>query len=224
LVRHFGCRAEKGRKNLKRSPRVIVCLLLCASCVGADAQDSMHATISLTLLGTHPGPVALLHYQEPFYLRFQVESGAPVRVLAEAYYQGEEVPVATIDERKLASSGTDATLIFHWPEQPTPVDEIRLVVRRVGHQEPAKTLSLPVNLTWGTEPAASPRPAPLWVREFEAQRERERALDPDYRAYRERTARRGRGWTVGAWLVGLAGLAAAGGFFFWVRRRRANAR
>lgn len=208
---------------MKRSPRIIACLLLCASCVGADARDGVQAAIGLTLLGTHPDPVAQLHYQEPFYLHFQVESQAPVRVLAEAYYQGEEVPVATIDERKLASGGTDATLIFHWPEQPTPVDEVRLVVRRVGQDEPAKTLSLPVKLTWGTEPAASPRPAPLWVREFEAQRERERALDPDYRAYRERMTGRGRGWTVGAWLIGLGGLAAAGGFF-WVRRRRANAK
>jgi len=203
---------------LKNSPRVIAYLLLCASCLGADAQDSVQAAIGLTLLGTHPDPVAQLHYQEPFYLRFQVESHAPVRVLAEAYYQGEEVPVATIDERKLASGGTDATLIFHWPEQPTPVDEVRLVVRRIGQQEAAKTLSLPVNLTWGTEPAASPRPAPLWVREFEAQRERERALDPEYQAYRERTAGRGRGWAVGAWLIGMAGLAGASGFF-WARRR-----
>ena len=208
---------------MKRSPRFIACLLLCASCLGADAQDSMQAAISVTLLGTHPGPVALLHYQEPFYLRFQVEAQAPVRVLAEAYYKGEEVPVATIDERKLTSGGTDATLIFHWPEQPTPVDEVRLVVRRIGQQEPAKTLSLPVNLTWGTEPAASPRPAPLWVREFEAQRERERALDPDYQAYRERTAGRSRGWMVGAWLIGIAGLAAAGGLV-WIRRRRAHAK
>jgi hypothetical protein len=208
---------------LKRSPRVIACLLLCASCAGANARDSVQAAIGLTLLGTHPEPVAQLHYQEPFYLRFQVESQAPVRVLAEAYYEGEEVPVATIDERKLASGGTDATMIFHWPEQPTPVDEIRLVVRRIGQQEPAKTLSLPVKLTWGTEPAASPRPAPLWVREFEAQRERELSLDPDYQAYRERMTRRGRGWTVGAWLIGLGGLAAAGGFF-WIRRRRASAK
>jgi len=192
--------------------------------VGINAQDGMQAAISVTLLGTHPGPVALLHYQEPFYLRFQVDSHTPVRVLAEAYYRGEEVPVATLGERKLTSGGTDATLIFHWPEQPTPVDEVRLVVRRMGQQEPVKTLSLPVNLTWGTEPAASPRPAPLWVREFEAQRDRERALDPDYQAYRERTAARSRGWTVWAWVVGLTALLAGAGGFYWARRHRPNAK
>jgi hypothetical protein len=201
----------------------LLALLLYAICVCARGEDSAQApAIALTVLGTDPATDAQLHYQEPFYLRFQVESHAPVRVLAEAYYQGEEVPVATIKERKLLSGGgTDATLIFHWPEQPTPVDEIRLVVTRIGQRQPAKTVSVPVNLTWGTEPAASPRPVPQWVREFEAQRERERALDPEYRAYRKRSSATGRGWIVMC-LIGLVGFVVAGGV--WAARWRRTTR
>jgi hypothetical protein len=205
--------------SLKRQARLLALLLVCAMPFYARGGDSVQPpAIALTVLGTDPATDAQLHYQEPFYLRFQVESHAPVRVLAEAYYQGEEVPVATIDERKLRSGGgTDATLIFHWPEQLTPIDEIRLVVTRIGQRQPAKTVSVPVNLTWGTEPAAAPRAVPQWVRDFEAQRERERALDPEYRAYRQRTSAPGRGWIV-VCLIGLVGLAVAGGV--WAARWR----
>jgi hypothetical protein len=206
--------------SLSRQVRLLWLLFLCAISVCARGDDGAAAhAIALTVLGTDPATDAQLAYQEPFYLRFQVQSHAPVRVLAEAYYQGEEVPVATIGERRLLSGGgTDATLIFHWPEQPTPVDEIRLVVTRIGQRQPAKTFSVPVNLTWGTEPAAAPRALPQWVRDFEAQRERERALDPEYRAYRERTAPRSRGWIVAS-LIGLVGLAVAAGVRAARRRR-----
>ena len=209
--------------SLNRQARLLALLLLSATSFCARGEDrAQPPPIALTVLGTDPATEAQLHYQEPFYLRFQVEGGAPVRVLAEAYYQGEEVPVATIGARKLLSgSGTDATLIFHWPEQPTPVDEIRLVVTQIGQRQPAKTVSVPVNLTWGTEPAAAPRAVPQWVRDFEAQRERERALDPDYRAYRKRTSATGQGWIV-VCVIGLAGLAATGGV--WAARRRRGAR
>jgi len=199
----------------------LLALLLCVAPLCAGGDDSVQRPgIALTVLGTDPATEAQLHYQEPFYLRFQVEGGAPVRVAAEAYYQGEEVPVATIDERKLLSgSGTDATLIFHWPEQPTPVDEIRLVVTQIGQRQPAKTVSVPVNLTWGTEPATAPRAVPQWVRDFEAQRERERALDPEYRAYRKRMSATdpSRSWIVMC-AIGLAGLAATAGVWAWRRR------
>jgi len=178
-------------------------LLLLTLCPTAHGGDGVRApVVELTVLETDPATDARLHYKEPFYLRFQLRSGAPVRVLAEAYYQGQEVPVATIRERELhLDGGTDATLIFHWPEQPTPVDEIRLVATRVGQSQPATTLSVPVNLVWGSEPARAARPVPQWVSEFEALREREHARDPDYLAYRQRMSKTRTGW-IPAGVVG----------------------
>jgi hypothetical protein len=183
-------------------------------------EPAQAPAVALTVLETDPAPDARLHYKEPFYVRFQLRSGAPVRVLAEAYYQGEEVPVATIRERELrADGGTDATLIFHWPEQPTPVDEIRLVARRIGQRQPATTLSVPVNLVWGSEPAGQARTVPQWVREFEALREREHALDPDYQAYRKWKSAWRTGWIAPA-LIGSLCVAIVGAV--WIVRRRAR--
>jgi len=196
-------------------------LLLLTASAAARSEESVQATaVALTVLETDPATDARLHYKEPFYLRFQLHSGAPVRVLAEAYYQGEEVPVATIRERELRSDGgTDATLIFHWPEQPTPVDEIRLVARRIGQRQPATTISIPVKLVWGSEPAGQARSVPQWVREFEALREREHALDPDYQAYRRAKSAWRTGWIVPA-VIGCLSMAVVGAV--WVARRRAR--
>jgi len=193
--------------------------LLIAVCAAARGEEAVQAPpVALTLLETDPGAEAKLHYKEPFYIRFQVRSGAPVRVLAEAYYKGEEIPVATIRERELrADGGTDATLIFHWPERPTPVDEIRLVATRLGQRQPAATLSVPVNLIWGSEPARSARAVPQWVHDFEAQREREHALDPDYQAYRKAMSKTRTGWIPMA-LIGCLSIAL--GAALWVVRRR----
>jgi len=199
-------------------------LLLLAACAAARGeQASQLPAVALTVLETDPATDARLHYKEPFYLRFQVHSGAPVRVLAEAYYQGQEVPVATIRERELhLDGGTDATLIFHWPEQPTPVDEIRLVATRVGQRQPATTFSLPVNLVWGSEPARAERAVPQWVRDFEALREREHALDPDYQAYRKTMAKARNRWIAPAW-IGVSTLAIVGvAWVLWRRRRAAE--
>jgi len=196
-------------------------LLLISACARIGAEESTTVPpVALTVLETDPATDAQLHYKEPFYLRFQVERGAPVRVLAEAYYKGQEIPVATIRERELRADGTtDATLVFHWPEQPTPVDEIRLVATRVGQREPAVTLSVPVNLVWGSEPAPKPRAMPQWVRDFEAQREREHALDPDYQAYRKAMSKTRTGW-IGAALIGCFVLSVVGAWA--LRRRRSN--
>ncbi len=194
--------------------------LLIAVCAGAHGEEAAPApAVALTVLETDPSTDAHLHYKEPFYVRFQVRSGAPVRVLAEAYYQGQEVPVATIRERELRSDGgTDATLIFHWPEQATPVDEIRLVATRFGQRQPAATLSVPVNLIWGSEPAHTARAFPQWVHDFEAQREREHALDPDYQAYRKTMSKTRTGWIAAA-LIGSAGIAFGGAAWVVFRRR-----
>ena len=193
--------------------------LLMVACAAARGDEAVQAPpVALTLLETDPAADAKLHYKEPFYVRFQVRSGAPVRVLAEAYYQGEEIPVATIRERELrADGGTDATLIFHWPERATPVDEIRLVATRLGQRQPAATLSVPVNLIWGSEPAPSARAVPQWVHDFEAQREREHALDPDYQAYRKAMSKTRTGWIAAA-LIGCLSIALGGAL--WVARRR----
>jgi hypothetical protein len=201
------------------SCQVALLLLLITGCAAAHGEEAAQApAVALTVLETDPATDARLHYKEPFYVRFQVHTGAPVRVLAEAYYQGEEVPVATIRERELRSDGgTDATLIFHWPEQPTPVDEIRLVATRIGQRQPATTLSVPVNLVWGSEPAGKARAVPQWVREFEALREREHALDPDYQAYRKAMSKTRTGWIARA-LIGCISLAVAG--LVWVLWRR----
>ncbi len=197
-----------------------VLTLLIAVCAAARGEEAAQApAVALTVLETDPATDAQLHYKEPFYVRFQVRSGAPVRVLAEAYYQGQEVPVATIRERELRSDGgTDATLIFHWPEQATPVDEIRLVATRFGQRQPAATLSVPVNLIWGSEPAHTARALPQWVHDFEAQREREHALDPDYQAYRKAMNKTGTGW-MAAVLIGCASIALGGAAWLMWRRR-----
>jgi len=194
--------------------------LLTVVCAAARSEEAAQApAVALTVLETDPATDAQLHYKEPFYVRFQLRSGAPVRVLAEAYYQGEEVPVATIRERELRSDGgTDATLVFHWPEQATPVDEIRLVATRLGQRQPAATLSVPVNLIWGSEPASTARAVPKWVHDFEAQREREHALDPDYQAYRKAMSKTPIGWITAA-LIGCLSIV-LGGAWWLVRRHR----
>jgi hypothetical protein len=200
--------------------------LLIAVCAAARGEEAAQApAVALTVLETDPATDAQLHYREPFYVRFQVRSGAPVRVLAEAYYQGQEIPVATIRERELRSDGgTDATLIFHWPEQATPVDEIRLVATRFGQRQPAATLSVPVNLIWGSEPARTSRALPQWVHDFEAQREREHALDPDYQAYRKAMNKTRTGWIAAA-LIGCASIALGGAaWLMWRRRSRVSAK
>ena len=204
----------------RQATLLLLLITVCAAARGEEAAQS--PAVALTVLETDPATDARLHYKEPFYLRFQVHSGTPVRVLAEAYYQGQEVPVATIRERELhLDGGTDATLIFHWPEQPTPVDEIRLVATRVGQRQPATTFSLPVNLVWGSEPARAARAVPQWVSEFEALREREHALDPDYQAYRKRMSKTRTGWIAAA-LIGCLSLAVVGAV--WALRRRRAAR
>ena len=140
-----------------------------------------------------------------------MRSGAPVRVLAEAYYQGQEIPVATIRERELPApdGGTDATLIFHWPEQATPVigdPSGRHAFRPSGKR--LRRFPSPVNLIWGSEPAHCVR-LPQWVHDFEAQREREHALDPDYQAYRKATNKTRTGWIAAA-LDRMCGIALGG--------------
>ncbi len=200
--------------------------LLMALCAAACGEEPAQApAVALTVLETDPATDAQLHYKEPFYVRFQVHSGAPVRVLAEAYYQGEEVPVATIRERELRSDGgTDATLVFHWREQATPVDEIRLVATRFGQRQPAATLSVPVNLIWGSEPAHTARALPQWVHDFEAQREREHALDPDYQAYHKAMAKTRTEW-IAAGLIGCATIALGSALWVvWRRRSRGSAK
>ncbi|PWT74576.1 MAG: hypothetical protein C5B46_03835 [Proteobacteria bacterium] len=168
-----------------RGPLLALVLL---ALFGAGHRAAADSPINLTILDTDPGLDARLHYREPFYLRYKVESNAPVRVAAEAYCRGEEVPVATLAERALpAGGGTDATFIFHWPEQPTPVDEIRLTVRRDGQKQPDASVSIPVSLTWDAKPMPAQRSLPEWVRGFELQREQELAADPDYQAYKRRT-------------------------------------
>lgn len=207
--------------SISNRPAALLSLLI-ALCASAGAEEPTPVPpVGLTVLETDPGTDARLHYKEPFYLRFQVDSGAPVRVLAEAYYKGQEIPVATIRERELRSDGTtDATLVFHWPEQPTPVDEIRLVATRLGQRQPAATLSVPVNLVWGSEPAPTPRAMPQWVYDFEARREREHAVDPDYQAYRRAMSKTRTGWIAAA-LIGCLSLAVVGA---WALRRRRSTR
>jgi hypothetical protein len=203
----------------------LVTLLIAISAVARAEETAQAPAVALTVLETDPATDARLHYKEPFYVRFQVRSGAPVRVLAEAYYQGEEVPVATIRERELRSDGgTDATLIFHWPDQATPVDEIRLVATRPGQKQPAATLSVPVNLIWGSEPAHTARALPQWVHDFEAQREREHALDPDYQAYRRAMNKTRTGWIAAA-LIGCVTIVLGGAaWVVWRRRSRRPAK
>jgi hypothetical protein len=175
--------------------------------LGAEHSFAAQSPINLTILDTDPGLTARLHYQEPFYLRFKVESSAPVHVAAEAYCRGQEVPVATLAERVLpAGGGTDATLIFHWPEQPTPVDEIRLTVRRSGEKQPETSFSIPVSLTWDAKPIAAQRSLPEWVRGFELQRQQELAADPEYQAFKKRAAVPG-GGRMAKRMAGLFGFA-----------------
>ena len=137
---------------------------------------------AVTVLATHPDSDAMLHSSEAFYIQYKVESSVPVGVRPEGYYRGKPLPLANSGERRLpAGGGTDAAFVFMFPKQPVQMDELRLVVTEAGKRQPAASVSMPVNLAWGTTPATSVRVMPEWVREWTARRNQDTRAPIDAR-------------------------------------------
>jgi hypothetical protein len=108
-------------------------------------------------------------------------------------------------------------VLLWWAERASSLIALQNRSGARASRQPAATLSVPVNLIWGSEPARSARAVPQWVHDFEAQREREHALDPDYQAYRKAMSKTRTGWIAMA-LIGCLSIAL--GAALWVVRRR----
>ena len=183
-------------------------LLFAAMPWGAQAGSE------LKVLATDPAPDALLARQQPFFVRFEVTSAAPIAVSVSGWFKGSPVldNGGTGTPARLAEGGIGVVSFFYWGEQPTRIDEVRL------HLTDARGANIteygfPVALTWLGDDAPPREPA-AWVREWK-QASATGARDPA--APQHGTLR----WLALA-AVGLAVAALAASRWWRWRRRRAR--
>ena len=143
--------------------RCLACMAILLVALSANAV----AATELKILATDPAPGALLARQQPFYVRFELQSAPPTAVTVSGLYKGS----AVIDD---GGTGTPALLpagggigvvsFFYWGEHPTRIDEVRLTISDSPGGATIKEYGFPVALTWLTDDPP-PRVAPAWVTE-----------------------------------------------------------
>jgi len=136
----------------------------------AVAHAEVPADATLRILATDPAPDATLARQQSFYVQFEVKNPAPVSVTIHAYSKGQPVftNLGTSGMAMIpAGGGAGAAFIFFWGEQPTRIDEVRLMVSDRKNTREGKAFAFPVDLTWTAKDATAAQEFAPWVREWQ---------------------------------------------------------
>ena len=155
--------------------RVACAALLCAAALAHAAPAA-----ELKVLATDPAPDALLARQQPFFVRFEVQSAAPVAVSAGGLYKGKAViddGGASTPAMLPAGGGIGVVGFFYWGEQPTRIDEVRLAISEPRSGAKINEYAFPVALTWLTDDPPPREPA-AWVKAWRQTQEARRESAP----------------------------------------------
>jgi hypothetical protein len=189
--------------------------MVCIAFLFAAVPATADAAAELKILATDPAPDVLLARQQPFFVRFEVKSAAPVAVAVSGLYKGKAVidDGGTSAQAVLpAGGGIGVVSFFYWGEQPTRINEVRLKINDAQSGANINEYAFPVTLTWLTDDPPPREPA-AWVKAWQRAQDTQREPTPTDRI----------ATSVGAWLGFAAGgvllvIAAA-----WRLRRRARA-
>jgi hypothetical protein len=149
---------------MKRSHRGFVPLLILLLLGGCSPEPKIPEG---KLLATDPPAEARLGRAQPYYVQFEVRSGAPVTVTVTPRYRGEDMVEGLATQAGVAlpaGGGTAVTSFFFWGQTPTRVDELQFTLTVPG--QPPQRFSAPVNLAWRADPQPAPPPA-AWVAEWQ---------------------------------------------------------
>jgi hypothetical protein len=149
-------------------------LLLAAALAAAQSPPE------LKILATDPALDALLARNQPYFVRFEVKSAAPVAVSAHGLFKGNAVlddGGASAPAMLPAGGGMGVVSFFYWGEKPTRIDEVRLKISDAQSGAQLSEYAFPVALTWLADDAPPREPAP-WVKEWQQAQAAARAQGP----------------------------------------------
>lgn len=145
--------------------RFLSAFIACTVALACAAAETMPA---LKILATDPAPDVLLARQQPFFVRFDLQSAAPATVSVGGWFKGKPV----IDDGGTGASamlpaggGIGVVSFFYWGEKPTRIDEVRLQLNATNGGALLGEYSFPLALTWLTDDAP-PREAAAWVTQW----------------------------------------------------------
>jgi hypothetical protein len=137
--------------------------------MSAMALASAESATALKILATDPAPDVLLARQQPFFVRFEIKSVAPVAVTVSGLYKGNAVNDdggASAPAVLPANGGIGVVSFFYWGEKPTRIDEVRLKINDSESGAKLGEYAFPVALTWLADDPPPREPA-AWVREWQ---------------------------------------------------------
>src|SRR3954463_957487 len=117
----------------------------------------------LKIIATDPAPDALLARQQPFFVRFEAKSAAPLSISASGWFKGQPVldDGGTGAPAQLPAGGIGVVSFFYWSDKPTKIDEVRLHVADARSGASINDYAFPVSLTWLSDDPP-PRDVPAW--------------------------------------------------------------
>ena len=167
-------------RNAAPLPAAMFQCVACAALLFATTLANAAPAAELKVLATDPAPDALLARQQPFFVRFEVQSAAPVAVSIGGLYKGK----AVIDDGGTstpamlpAGGGIGVVNFFYWGEQPTRIDEVRLEISEPRSGAKINEYAFPVALTWLTDDPPPREPA-AWVKAWRQTQETRRESAP----------------------------------------------
>jgi hypothetical protein len=174
----------------------------------------------LRILATDPAPDALLARSQPFFVRFEVKSAAPIAVSVNGLFKGQAVIEdggANAPAMLPAGGGMGVVSFFYWGETPTRIDEVRLKINDPQSGSKINEYAFPVALTWLTDDPPQREPAP-WVKEWQQSQAAQRTQGSP-------TSGSGAAQIIGsgAWVaLAAAALLLAMALVWWRRRARVD--
>lgn len=135
----------------------------------AHAQQG--ALVDIRILETDPPPGAVLHANEPMYLRLQYETDSPVRFQVMGYLNGAKLEQqASLNPAPVYPAGSGETLARISYSAKTDIDELRVIAFDEGWQS-IHEIPLAIEMHWSGRPSKMWRQPAEWVRQLNAQQQ-----------------------------------------------------
>jgi hypothetical protein len=137
-------------------------LALAALVCGSQAVAQSPAIV-LEVSATDPEPRATLQRGETFYVRVSYQTDRALRIRIQGLHQGKRVPTMTNPSPR-SDPPSGETIVWLASDPPAAADEILVSAEDPTTGKVVAQTSLPVNLDWTGNPAATPRQVAEWAR------------------------------------------------------------
>lgn len=134
----------------------------------AQAQQP---AVDIQILETDPSPGAVLHANEPMYLRLQYQADTPLRFQVMGFLNGEQrEQQASLNPAPVYPAGSGEALAWISYSAKTDIDELR-VIAFDGDWENIQEVPLAIEMHWSGRPSKMWRQPAEWAQQLNAQQQ-----------------------------------------------------